>query len=158
MADEIKKIPGGSSSSKLILIFCLGFFSLHAQALLFRDFLSVFDGNELSIGLFFASWLIWVAAGALTARIKIFSSQRIVALFELAILAYIPAYAVQKILLDNMRFLAGVKVFEIFPLIKAVPMVFISNAPVSFCTGFLFVLACGWMKGTFVPPAKVYVF
>ena len=50
------------------VIVATGFFALAAQTLLFRVFLSVFEGNELGIAVFFGSWLLWVAVGALCAR------------------------------------------------------------------------------------------
>lgn len=37
-----------------IVIFSVGFFGLLAQTLLFRNFLTVFQGNEISTGMFFS--------------------------------------------------------------------------------------------------------
>ena len=51
-----------------LVIVALGFFALVAQTLLFREFLTAFEGNELGIGSFFGSWLVWVAVGALVGR------------------------------------------------------------------------------------------
>ena len=45
-------------------IFCIGLFAIVSQALLFREFLVSFEGNELGIGAFFGSWFVWVAIGA----------------------------------------------------------------------------------------------
>ena len=47
-----------------LLIFSLGVYAQIAQALLIREGLVVFYGNELSLGAFFASWLGWTALGA----------------------------------------------------------------------------------------------
>ena len=47
------------------LVVALGFFSIVAQALLFRTQLSVLEGSEIAIGSFFGTWLIWVAIGAI---------------------------------------------------------------------------------------------
>lgn len=42
----------------------LGFTSVIAQVVLIREFVAVFYGNELSLGLILATWLFWVALGA----------------------------------------------------------------------------------------------
>jgi spermidine synthase len=49
----------------------LGFTSVTVQVLLIREFVSIFYGNELTLGLILGVWLLWVAAGAwLTARFR----------------------------------------------------------------------------------------
>jgi len=42
----------------------LGFTSIIAQVVLIREFVAVFYGNELSLGLILATWLFWVAVGS----------------------------------------------------------------------------------------------
>ena len=44
--------------SPLLAIIVLGAYSQVAQALLIREELVVFDGNEVSLGSFYASWLL----------------------------------------------------------------------------------------------------
>ena len=44
-------------------IILAGATAMAAQIVLMREFLIVFYGNELSLGLILASWLIWGAAG-----------------------------------------------------------------------------------------------
>ena len=51
----------------LLAILVLGAFSQVAQALLIREGLVVFYGNEVSLGAFYASWLGWLAMGSLAA-------------------------------------------------------------------------------------------
>ncbi len=46
----------------LLLFLTAGVFSFVAQAVLFREYLVLFNGSELAIGLFFGSWLLWVAS------------------------------------------------------------------------------------------------
>ncbi len=41
----------------------LGMYAQVAQAVLIREFLSIFHGNELAIGLFLGSWLFWIGVG-----------------------------------------------------------------------------------------------
>ena len=54
---------------KFIIILCLGVFAISVQTLLFRDFLFIYQGTELAIGIFFLAWFLWVAAGAFIGRI-----------------------------------------------------------------------------------------
>ena len=137
-------------------VFCMGFFGLLAQTLLFRVFLIVFDGNELSIGLFFFSWLIWVCAGAWTAKRRIVS--KLTKYFYILIILYLPLYLIQQYLFINAQTLLGGSSFELVSLKLLIPFVLLCNAPISFMTGLLFVLGTDWMKKSSVPVIKVYIF
>ena len=46
------------------LLFLVGFFTLVAQALLIREFLVLYLGSEIAVGIFYAAWLGWIAVGA----------------------------------------------------------------------------------------------
>jgi spermidine synthase len=50
-------------SASISLIY-IGFGSILSQILLIREFLVSFYGNELSIGIIFAGWLIWIGIGS----------------------------------------------------------------------------------------------
>ncbi len=47
-----------------LVLATIGFTSIIAQVVLIREFVAVFYGNELSLGLIFAAWLFWVALGS----------------------------------------------------------------------------------------------
>ena len=47
------------------LIVCYGLFAIASQTLLFREFLTAFEGNDISVGVFFGTWFLWVGLGAL---------------------------------------------------------------------------------------------
>jgi spermidine synthase len=51
----------------LLAILVLGAFSQVAQAVLIREGLVVFYGNEISLGAFYGSWLFWLGLGSLAA-------------------------------------------------------------------------------------------
>lgn len=141
--------------SRLAVVFGLGFFALASQSLLFREFFSVFEGNELGVGVFFSSWLLWSGVGALAAR----PARRLASSFEWLPLLYLPAFLLQHHLVHHARALAGVEPYELFPLAKMLPMAVLANAPVSFITGLLFPLACAWITAARgLPPARVYFF
>jgi hypothetical protein len=61
-------MTSANRTARLTVAASLGFYALVAQTLLFRDFLTVFEGNELGISAFFTSWLLWVALGAVIGR------------------------------------------------------------------------------------------
>jgi spermidine synthase len=141
-----------------VLILGLGFFALVAQTLLFRDFLTAFEGSELGVGSFFGSWLLWVGLGAVTGRV---ASRRLVGLtkrFELTVLLYIPAFLLQHYLITQARTLGGVSAYEVYPFGRMFAVGMIANAPISLVTGLLFTLACRWsQREQALPPARVYI-
>ena len=136
----------------------LGAFSVAAQTILFRFFLASFEGNELGIGAFFGSWLLWVAAGAWLARHLLRRYAGGDAPFLPAVLLYPAALAVQLALTTNARALAGVASYDLFPLFRMMGMAVLVNGPVSFLTGWLFAAACRWAGNTSaLPVARVYI-
>jgi len=141
--------------AKYFTIFCMGFFGLLAQTLLFRVFLIEFDGNELSIGLFFFSWLIWVCIGAWIAKTPIIS--RLSNYFYILIILYLPLYIIQQYLFINAQSILGGNSYELVSLNQLIPFVLLFNAPISFMTGLFFVLGTAWMKKSSFPVIKIYV-
>ena len=137
-------------------IFCIGMFSLLVQALLFRDFLSVFDGSEISTGLFLFAWLLWICAGALLAWLPPVS-RHAGRCFVYLLLLYPFLFILEKYLLLNTRQLLGVAEYELIPLGKLTIAAVLFAAPVSLITGALFVSAVKWVEGGPVPVAGVYV-
>jgi len=139
-----------------LLIAAMGFFSILAQTLLFRTFLIAFDGNELSIGLFFFSWLFWICIGAYVAKLKIFTTKY----FPLLLLLYIPFFVLQCFAFIYAQDILGGNFFEIISIHKIIIFSLLFNAPVSFITGILFVGAVNWInlnKTISVPVIKVYM-
>ncbi|TAN36020.1 MAG: 4Fe-4S binding protein [Verrucomicrobia bacterium] len=135
-------------------LFALGFFALASQTLLLRTFLTVFEGHEFALGLFFCAWLSWIALGALCGRGRGMWLDKFAARFDLLLLLYVPAFLLQQTLLLQARGLTGVAAYEIFPWLPMLGIAGLANAPVSFVTGFLFTLAC---REPTLPVARVYV-
>ncbi|MEK7813046.1 MAG: hypothetical protein AAB296_04730, partial [Candidatus Desantisbacteria bacterium] len=48
-----------------IALIVIGFVSVVSQTLLIRELVGVFYGNELCLGIIFASWFFWIAAGSI---------------------------------------------------------------------------------------------
>ncbi len=134
------------------LVFSLGFFALAAQTLLFRGFLAAFEGSELGVGLFFGSWLTWVALGAPFGRA--YKSKNLISYA----LLYLPAFLLQFYLIENVRRLEGIASYEPIPFGAMLAASFLANAPMGLLTGFLFTTACGCAPAeSNLPVARVYI-
>jgi spermidine synthase len=140
-----------------LLVFALGFTALLAQTLLFRDFLTAFEGNEIGVGSFFGSWFLWIAVGALLARARPRTANWLVPLT----LLYLPAFAIEHESIRSIRAIAGVASYEVFPFRAMLLLSVVTNAPVSLVTGGLFTLACRWWEWRAspggLPVARVFV-
>jgi len=55
---------GQSPTSLLPIVALIGFTAVIAQIVLMRELMVVFCGNEMSLGLMLASWLLWTATGS----------------------------------------------------------------------------------------------
>lgn len=154
----MKRIADPGRVATYGIVFSIGFFGLAAQTLLFRDFLTVFEGNELGIALFFCSWLLWVAVGALLGRVQGLTTDFTRNYFEFLPLLYIPAFVLQEWLINNARGFADVKPYELFPLAKMIPFALLAMAPVSLCSGWFFTRACQWISAHQpMPVSRVYI-
>lgn len=141
-----------------LVIIGLGFFALIAQTLLFRDFLGTLESNEIAVGAFFCSWLCWVGIGAMAGRLLLARWSGVLARFLWLVPLYLPAFIGQQLLIDNGRLLLGVEAFVLLPLPQLLLFAAVGNAPVSFCTGLFFTLACRWAKAVSgLPVARIYI-
>jgi spermidine synthase/Na+-translocating ferredoxin:NAD+ oxidoreductase RnfG subunit len=141
-----------------LLIVSYGLFTIVAQTLLFREFLTAFEGNDISVGVFFGSWLLWVGVGAVVIRRWSRLADALLRHIELLFLVYVPALVVQLLLIVQVRELAGVASYELMSVQGLLFWSLLVNAPLSFVTGLLFPLACRWVERTqSFPVSRVYV-
>ena len=145
--------------TRAALIFCYGLFTIASQTLLFREFLTAFEGNDISVGVFFGSWFLWVGLGALLAyRAKRFF-EVLSRHTELLLLSYLPAFILELLLILHTRSLAGVEAYGLLPIKTLLLWSMIVNAPVSLITGMLFPVTCRWVQTLDdFPIAYVYIF
>jgi predicted membrane-bound spermidine synthase/Na+-translocating ferredoxin:NAD+ oxidoreductase RnfG subunit len=127
-------------------VFLSGFLTLVFQTLLFREFLAVFSGSELAIGVFFSSWLIFAALGALLAKFTAFGNGHGRRYFRYLPMIYIPAFFLQAACIVNLRLMAGVPAHELFPAFELIWLAFIINSPSGLISGFIFTRACRWFR------------
>ncbi len=130
----------GSRSAAVVVAF--GAFTLAAQTVLFREYLVACNGGEIAVGLFYASWFLWIAVGALAhrwlPRRQGDEVRRLLALVAL----YLPAAAVQMAALRSLRALAGVPAADVFPVDTLAWITLATNAPVGLITGMTFPVVC----------------
>ncbi len=141
-----------------LLIFSYGLFTIAAQSLLFREFITTFEGNDISVGLFFGSWFLWVSLGAvLVYRIRAVADW-ILRNIEILFLSYVPGFALQALLIIQMREIAGIESYALLQIRTILFWSLLVNAPVSIITGMLFPVACRWIEsiGAFAV-SRVYI-
>lgn len=76
-----------------VIYFLIGFTSIIAQVIYIREFLIAFHGNELTIGLFLAFWLIWIALGSILYKnffIQVSDYYKLIAIFLIIIAMILP--------------------------------------------------------------------
>lgn len=128
----------------LIVILALGAYSQIVQALLIREGLVVFYGNEISLGAFYGSWLFWIAIGSLVVlrqrkRRWVEDSQDSL---QLAVLALPLALAAQVVALRSVRAILDVSSSEFVPLGSLFLSLCTITLPSSLIIGIAFPLAC----------------
>ena len=134
----------GSLSAVFGLLLVVGAFSQIAQALLIRELLVIFSGNEISIGAFYGSWLFWIALGGwlalLLERRKLLADPfvwlgHVVLFLPVALFLQIVA---ARLLRQFMTVGAG----QFIPLDHLLLTAFVVTLPVGVAIGLLFPLAC----------------
>lgn len=115
--------------------FLLGVMSLSFQILLMREFISVFYGNELTIGLLLAAWLFWGGLGSLSAAALTYTPKR------LASLMYGSLFMVPFVfgILRGARFILGSAPGESIGVLPPFIFAFFLSMFLSFPMGILFV-------------------
>jgi predicted membrane-bound spermidine synthase/Na+-translocating ferredoxin:NAD+ oxidoreductase RnfG subunit len=129
-----------------LLVFSYGLFTIAAQALLFREFLTTFEGSDISVGIFFGSWFLWVGLGALLVYRAETFAKKLLTNIEFLFLCYLPAFIAELALIIQARQLAGIAPYALMPIKTIVLLSIVVNAPVSIITGMLFPIACRWVQ------------
>ena len=138
-------MPGLTARKRIFLaLLALGAFSQIAQALLIRECLVVFYGNEMSLGAFFASWLFWIACGSL---IVVYAwrkgwTQRPQPLVSGLLLSLPLLLTLQIVLTRAVRLFLNVSSAELIPLGELFFAVLLITLPTGLGMGLIFPLAC----------------
>jgi len=135
-----------SDMARSLLIFSYGLFTIAAQTLLFREFITTFEGNDISVGIFFASWFLWVSLAAVVVYNAKTLADKLLENIQFLFLAYLPAFILELILIIQARELAGLESYELLSIRTILLLSIAVNAPVSIITGLLFPIACRWVQ------------
>lgn len=143
---------------RAFLIFSYGLFTIGAQTLLFREFITSLEGNDISVGLFFFSWFLWIALGALFIDKAGRLADAMLSKIWLLFLLYLPAFVIQWVLIVQARQLAQIQTYEL-PSVQAMLLLSVLvNAPLSLLTGILFPLSCRWFsRQSELAVSRVYI-
>ncbi|MFA5553360.1 MAG: 4Fe-4S binding protein [Phycisphaerae bacterium] len=144
--------------ARVFLVFSYGLFIIGVQTLLFREFITALEGNDISVGLFFFSWFLWVAIGAFFISKNTRLAEAILSKIHWFLLLYLPAVVIQFLLILYARELAGIKIYELPAVEITVLLAVLVNAPFSLLTGIFFPLACKWLSmQSKMPVSRVYI-
>ena len=92
----------------LVSVTCLGVSALVTQVLILREFLTVFAGNELILGLVLGSWLLLTGLGALIGRLSPRLSNPLSVLIAAQVgIAFLPLTQIALVRLTKQFFLPG---------------------------------------------------
>jgi predicted membrane-bound spermidine synthase/Na+-translocating ferredoxin:NAD+ oxidoreductase RnfG subunit len=144
--------------ARSFLLFSYGLFTIAAQTLLFREFITTFEGHDITVSLFFASWFLWIGIGAVVVYKVEKIAERLLQNIEFLFLVYIPAFVLQLVLISQAREIAGIKSYAFLSIQSIVLLSILVNAPVSFVTGAFFPIACRWVEqDRKLPVSHVYI-
>ncbi len=125
-----------------LAVFVMGFSGLVAEILLMRELLIVFSGNELSIGLMLANWLVLEALGCLLAGRMVETSRSTLEAFAVMPALFSAALLVAVFLTRILKRAMGVSIGESIGLLPMLYGSFLILLPVSLLHGALFTLSC----------------
>lgn len=123
-------------------VIAMGFSGLVAEVFLLREFLIVFAGNEFSIGLVLANWLILEALGAFVFGRLADKLRRDVETFAALNTLFFAFLLVAVFLIRNLKRFLGIAVGEPIGLLPMFGSSLVILAPVSFLHGALFPSSC----------------
>ncbi|HJX31020.1 MAG TPA: hypothetical protein VJ624_04110, partial [Thermodesulfobacteriota bacterium] len=124
-----------------VAFFLLGAYSIATQVLLIREFLVIFFGNELCMGIIFAAWLLSIFLGAILAGRIVSHTQRTLVFFILIQYILLALPAIQIILIRNLRLFLHIPSGEYIPFLPMMSSIFPLLFPFSFFIGFIFPFA-----------------
>ncbi|MBN2020922.1 MAG: 4Fe-4S binding protein [Sedimentisphaerales bacterium] len=138
--------PRFANTARGFVIFAYGLFTIASQTLIFREFLTSFESNDISVGIFFGCWFFWIAVGAILINNSRRLAEFLTSNIEMLLLAYLPAFVIEVMLIIHIRGIAGIAPYTLLPIPTALFLGVLVNAPVSLITGLLFPVTCRWVK------------
>ncbi len=133
---------GGKRMCIAAAVVVMGLSGVVAQIVLLREFLIVFSGNEFSIGIVLANWLILEAAGSYFVGKRIEKVQSKLEAFATVTILFSLAFFVAIFLIRILKPTIGVSIGESVSLLPMFISSFLILLPVSMLHGALFTFSC----------------
>jgi spermidine synthase len=125
-----------------IAVVTMGFSGLVAQILLLREFLIIFSGNEFSIGIILANWLILEAFGSFFIGRRVEKYQNKLEAYTLITLLFSISLLIAIFLIRILKSIIGISVGESIGFISMFYSSFLILLPVSVLHGAMFTFSC----------------
>lgn len=141
MASHFKHKTMQSRTFHIFLFLCIaaiGCYATIAQVILIREFLNVFYGNELCLGIVFGAWFLGIATGAFAGAKVEHAFQHAFTVFIITLFVLCLVLPVQIFFIRGVRGFLSVGIGEYIPLIPLILISFGLILPLSFAIGFIF--------------------
>ncbi|MFQ5964549.1 MAG: hypothetical protein ACE5KZ_09720 [Candidatus Scalinduaceae bacterium] len=131
----------------LFLMFFIGCHATIAQVLLIREFLVVFFGNELCIGIILGAWLFGVASGAAMGVSIISRFKNHLSAFTLILISMCLILPLDILLIRVLRYILFIPTGQYIPILSLLISSTFIIVPFSFTIGLIFPIACKVIRG-----------
>ncbi|MEE9260797.1 MAG: fused MFS/spermidine synthase [Candidatus Scalindua sediminis] len=125
----------------------IGCYATIAQVLLIREFLVVFFGNELCIGIILGTWFFGVAFGAVFGGRIVNRFRNHISAFILILISMCVILPLEIILIRVLRYILDVPTGQYIPILSLLTSSIFIIAPFSFTIGLIFPVACKVVRG-----------
>jgi spermidine synthase len=125
----------------------IGCYATIAQVLLIREFLVVFFGNELCIGIILGTWFLGVASGAVFGGKTVNRFRNHLSAFILVLISMCVILPLEIILIRVLRYILDVSAGEYIPILSLLTSSIFIIVPFSFTIGLIFPVACKVVRG-----------
>lgn len=147
----MSRLPPRSAFYLAFLV--LGVYAQVAQALLIRESLVAFYGNEVSLGAFFGSWLLWVAVGSIAATHWRGRGAGAIGALRVVLLLLPLLLILELLLFRSVRWVLSAAAGELVPFGELLGATLVLNVPTGLAIGLAFPLAVQGLRAIEADPA-----
>jgi spermidine synthase len=134
----------------IFILFSMLFFGCYAtiaQVLLIREFLVVFFGNELCIGIILGTWFFGVASGAVFGGKIVNRFRNHLSVFISVLISMCVILPLELVLIRILRYILDVPAGQYIPILSLLTSSIFIIVPFSFTIGLIFPIACKVVRG-----------
>ena len=125
----------------------IGCYATIAQVLIIREFMVVFFGNELCLGIILGTWLFGVAFGAATGGRIVDRLREHIPAFTFVLVLMCVILPLELISIRVLRYILNVPAGQYIPILSLLFSSVLIITPFSFTIGLAFPLACKVVRG-----------